>query len=131
MRDPVLTLAYRAWWVLASLVLLALVAYGSLSPPGPTHLPGGVDKVEHFAAYLFLAVWFTGLYPREHYWPVALFLVGLGLAMELLQFAMHLGRDAAPLDMAANVTGVATGMLLATVATGGWAQRVEAWLGRR
>lgn len=126
-----LTLAYRRWWVLASVALVAFVVYGSLSAPGPTALPGGVDKVEHFAAYLFLAVWFTGLYPREHYWTLALALAGLGLAMELLQYAMHLGRDAAPLDMAANVAGVAAGMALASVVTGGWAQRAEAWLARR
>lgn len=126
-----LSLAYKRYWLTASLALVALVVYGSLSAPVATPLPGGFDKVEHFASYLFLAVWFTGLYPRERYWPVALALVGLGLAMELLQYAMQLGRDAAPLDMAANVAGVAAGMLLAAVATGGWARRVEAWLGRR
>lgn len=123
-----LPLAHKPWWVLASLALVVLVILGSLGPPLPSSLPDGTDKVEHFGAYLFLAVWFTGLYPRERYWPVALLLIGLGLLMEALQYAMHLGRDAAPLDMAANLAGVAAGMLLGSTLTGGWARKVEAWL---
>ena len=47
-----------------------------------------------------------------------------------LQFAMHRGRMGDPWDMAANLLGIAAGVTLAVTRTGGWAPRVEAWLGR-
>jgi hypothetical protein len=33
-----------------------------------------------------------------------------------------------PLDMAANTAGVAAGVSLALLLTGGWAQKIESWL---
>ena len=44
---------------------------------------------------------------------------------------MQAGRFGDPYDLAANTVGVAIGVLLGLVATGGWAQRVEAWLTAR
>ena len=35
-----------------------------------------------------------------------------------------------PYDMAANTGGVVAGLVLACLATGGWAERLEAWLAR-
>ena len=55
-------------------------------------------------------------------------LLGLGLSMEVGQYLMRAGRMADTYDMAANAAGVLTGLLLASVLTGGWAQRVESWL---
>lgn len=111
-----------------SALLVAGVVYGSLQPDPPLIMPGNFDKVEHFAAYFVLAAWFAGLYPKSRYWRVAVGLLVLGIGLEWLQGAMELGRAPDVLDMAANAAGVAAGLVLAFVATGTWAQRVESWL---
>jgi VanZ family protein len=125
-----LALRYRPFWITASCVLVAIVVWGSLQTSINPNVGQGFDKVEHFAAYLFLAVWFTGLYRRPRYAAVATGLLALGFAMEVGQFAMHAGRTGDPYDMAANGAGIVAGVLLAWFATGGWAERVEAWLAR-
>lgn len=123
-----LPLRYRAFWIAASLALVVIVIWGSLQTAfsGPT--VHGFDKVEHFSTYTFLAAWFTGLYTRAYWWRIVAGLLGLGLAMEIGQFLMQAGRMGDPLDMAANTAGVAAGVSLALLLTGGWAQKIEAWL---
>jgi len=124
-------LVYTPAWLAASALLVVAVIYGSLGTGSSLPSPGEFDKLAHFGAYLFLAVWFTGLVARAHYWKVVLALVGLGLAMEILQQLMHRGRDGDPFDMAANALGVAAGLSLALWQTGGWAPWIEAWLARQ
>jgi len=123
-----LPLRHRHLWVAMSAVLLAVVIYGSLMQGLAVPLPGNFDKVEHLTVYLALAVWFSGLYPRAGYWKVAVGLLSLGLAMEILQGLMRVGRAAEVLDMVANTVGVGIGLALSLGLTGGWARRVEAWL---
>jgi VanZ family protein len=123
-----LALRYRRLWVTASILLVAIVVWGSLQTlftATPVH---GFDKVEHFGTYLFLAVWFTGLFGRPRYWAVAGGLLALGLAMETAQWLMQAGRVGDPYDVAANTAGIGAGLLLALLATGGWAQKVESLL---
>jgi VanZ family protein len=91
-------------------------------------VPQGFDKVEHFGSYLLLAVWFTGLIARKRWWLVAATLLLLGAVMEAGQYLMQAGRTADAHDMAANTAGIAAGLLLAALLTGGWAQRIESWL---
>jgi VanZ family protein len=129
-RPDMLTLRHRRFWIVASVLLVAAVVVGSLQTAFATGVMRGFDKVEHFGTYMFLAVWFTGLYRRRRYWLVAAGLLALGLSMEIAQFVMQAGRMGDPYDMAANTGGVAAGLLLACVATGGWAERLEAWLAR-
>ena len=100
-----------------------------LQPDFGPHAPAGFDKVEHLAAYVLLALWFTGLVARGRYWAVAAGLLALGLLIEVLQWRMNLGRSAEALDMLANTLGVAVGITIALLATGGWAPRLESWLG--
>lgn len=123
-----LTLRYRNLWLAASVVLVAIVVWGSLQTSVHLDGPHGFDKVEHFSTYAVLAIWFTGLIRRERYWLVATSLLALGLAMEFGQYLMHAGRDGDPFDMAANTAGVAAGLMLAWLLTGGWATKVEGWL---
>lgn len=125
-----LPLMYTPAWLAASAMLVAAVIYGSLGTGSSLPSPGEFDKLAHFGAYLFLAIWFTGLVSRAQYWKVVLALVGFGLAMEILQQTMQRGRYGDPFDMAANALGVAAGVSLALWQTGGWARRVEAWLTR-
>jgi hypothetical protein len=123
-----LNLHYRPFWIAASAILVLGVVWGSLQASLGGELPQGFDKVEHFSTYLFLAVWFTGLFARPRWWTVAVVLLALGAAMEAGQYLMQAGRTADVYDMAANTAGVAVGLLLAALLTGGWAQRVESWL---
>jgi glycopeptide antibiotics resistance protein len=55
--------------------------------------------------------------------------LALGLLIEVLQWRMNLGRSAETLDMLANALGVGVGITLALLITGGWAPRLESWLG--
>jgi VanZ family protein len=130
MRARMLSLRHRWFWIAASAVLVVTVVVGSLQNVFAPALVQGFDKLEHFGTYMFLAVWFTGLYRRPRYWMIAAGLVALGLSMELAQFLMQAGRMGDPYDMAANTGGVAAGLVLACLATGGWAERLEAWLAR-
>lgn len=126
-----LPLRYRALWILASLALVAIVVWDSLQTVFSGPALQGSDKVQHFSTYLFLTGWFTGLYARPRWWRIVLSLLGLGLAMEIGQYLMHAGRMGDPYDMMANMAGVAAGVVLALLLTGGWAQKIESWLPKR
>ncbi len=126
-----LPLRYGRAWVAIGVALLALVVYGSLSANPQDLLPvSPFDKLNHVAAYTLLAFWATGLVQRAHYGKVALVLAALGLALEGLQYAMAQGRMAEPLDMVANLAGIAAGLLAGTPFASGWTAGVEAWLAR-
>jgi VanZ family protein len=125
---PMLDLRYRPFWIAASAVLVLGVVWGSLQTALGGEVPQGFDKVEHFSTYMFLAVWFTGLFARRRWWTVVVALLALGASMEAGQYIMRAGRTADFHDMAANTVGVAVGLLLAVLLTGGWAQRIESWL---
>jgi VanZ family protein len=124
-----LPLRHRRLWVVLSAALVVTIVYASLAPHLPLPpVPAGFDKIEHFAAYCALAVWFTGLYPRTRYGRVVVGLLTLGAAVEVAQGVMQMGRSAELLDMLANAAGVGVGLLLALALTGTWARRVESWL---
>ncbi|HEX7115099.1 MAG TPA: VanZ family protein [Steroidobacter sp.] len=126
-----LALRYPRLWLCTGWVLVAGAVLTSIMPAN--HLPtlGGVsDKVEHMAAYGVLALWFAGIYPRSRYPVIAGGLLAMGVAIEWLQGAMHVGREADFLDVIANCVGIACGLTLALLWLGGWAQRVEAWIKR-
>lgn len=125
-----LALRHRGAWIALSVVLLLVVVWGSLQTDVKIPGPRGFDKVEHYSTYAFLAVWFTGLVHRSRYWWVGIALVAFGALMEVGQLVMRAGRVAEPYDLAANTAGVATGLLVAFLLTGGWAQKIEAWLRR-
>jgi len=125
-----LPLRHRGLWLAASAVLILTVVWGSLETGVDLPVPDGFDKFEHLGTYLVLALWFTGLYPRNRYGAVAAALLALGLAMEIGQYLMAAGRMADPYDMAANTLGVGLGLAVALRASGGWTPKVEAWLSR-
>jgi VanZ family protein len=124
-----LQLRRRRLWIALSTILLAAVFFVCLQPDVGPPAPSGFDKVEHLAAYVLLALWFTGLVARRRYWVVASGLLALGLLIEVLQWVMNVGRSAEALDMLANTLGIGVGISIAMLATGGWAPRLESWLG--
>ncbi|HWS75452.1 MAG TPA: VanZ family protein [Quisquiliibacterium sp.] len=123
-----LPLVHAPAWIVASVLLVLAVLYVSLAPLSvPVELPTHFDKLEHAAAYVFLAVWFTGLVARPRYGRVAVALVAFGLTIEFLQAAMPFGRQGDPWDVLSNIIGIGIGVVMARRVTGGWAQKVEAW----
>jgi VanZ family protein len=123
-----LPLAHRRVWLALSVLLLAGVILGSLVPTGRVPHPGVSDKLVHAGAYFFLAIWFGGLTYRSAHGVVLLGLLALGAALEVLQGAMHLGRTADLMDLAANAAGIVAGLTVLRLSGTSWADRVEAWM---
>lgn len=107
-------------WSLVILAVLGSLLPAKNLPPVPTS-----DKLQHFVGYAVLALWFAGIYPRSRYPLIAggLFLLGIGI--EFAQSVMGLGRQADPLDVLANATGIAFGLAAALLGLGSWAAHVE------
>jgi VanZ family protein len=123
-----LALRHPRLWLVSGWILVALAVIASIVPP--TELPklGGIsDKLEHAVVYSVLALWFAGIYPKSRYPLIGVGLLVMGIVIEGLQGAMNLGRQADMRDVYANSLGIVSGLLLALIWLGGWAQRVEAW----
>ncbi len=89
---------------------------------------GVSDKVQHAGAYFLLMVWFSGLYGRKVHPIIAVVLLLLGVALDLLQ-ATTRTRTFELNDIAADAAGILIGLALSLSLLGGWCQRVEQrWL---
>ena len=101
-------------WLAIGLALVLLVIVASLipNPPSPVEFKGS-DKLEHFAAYAFMMLWFAQIYTRNRVrWAIALALVMLGISLECLQRLTGY-RTFEYADMGANTAGVLCALLLA------------------
>ena len=123
-----LPLRHRRLWIVLSGILLAGVVFASLQPNFGPRVPANFDKLEHLAAYVVLALWFTGLVVRDRYWTVVVGLLAFGASIEVLQGLMNIGRSAEWLDMFANALGIGLGLVIALRVTGDWSRRFESWL---
>src|SRR5205085_1959428 len=104
--------ARLALYTLAVAILLWLC----LAPSNELPQPGIGDKWQHSVAWMVLTV--TGLAlsswrPRA----IAAFALALGVAVEILQATMGLGRDGDWRDLVADAAGIAVGQAL------GWVER--------
>ena len=94
------------------LVLLVIIASLMPNPPDPAEFKGS-DKLEHFAAYAFMMLWFAQIYTRNRArWVIALAFVMLGITLECLQGLTDY-RTFEYADMGANAAGVLCALLLA------------------
>jgi VanZ family protein len=123
-------LAYRRLWLALGVALVIAVIVSSLVPGGPPGRFPGADKLAHASAYLVLMVWFAGLQPRRTWRWCALALLGMGLALEIAQGAMHMHRTADARDMLANAAGIGLGAMAAASGLASWPYRLETWLAR-
>ncbi|MEJ2602203.1 MAG: VanZ family protein [Gammaproteobacteria bacterium] len=125
MTDRV-SLRYERWWRSAGWLMLAVVAVSALMPwPEVPDAPGNLDKYLHVATFLFLTVWFCGVYER---WPrVVLGLLLFGAAIELAQSATGY-RYPETADMVANAAGIALGLALCAAGGAGWCRGVESFI---
>jgi VanZ family protein len=128
-----LALRHPRLWLVSGWILVVLAVIASIVPL--TELPkvvGGIsDKLEHVVGYAVLALWFAGIYPKSRYPLIGVGLLVMGIVIEGLQGAMNVGRQADLNDVYANTVGIVSGLLLALIWLGGWAQRVETWTKKR
>ncbi len=118
-------LRYPTAWALLGWLLIAGVATGSLLPgPIVAEVLNYNDKVMHASSYFVLMVWFGGLYPRSKHLRIAVALLGLGVALDLLK-GLTATRSLDIFDIAANTFGLLLGLALSTSLLQGWCQRLE------
>jgi len=97
------------WCIVAAVLFLALMPSGEFTPGLPN------DKINHFLAFFVLACGARLLWARPGGVVLFVLLSCFGGAIELLQLAMGLGRQAEWGDLAADVLGVVAGLLFARV----------------
>jgi VanZ family protein len=122
-----LALRHPRLWLVCGWLLIVGAFIANLVPQHELPKLGGIsDKLEHIVGYGVLALWFAGIYPRTRYPAIGVALLAMGILIEGLQGAMHLGRQADLRDVYANSIGILCGLALALIWLGGWAMRVEA-----
>jgi VanZ family protein len=122
-----LSLRHPRLWLVSGWILVVGAIIASLMPSDRLPTLGGIsDKTEHIVGYAVLSLWFAGMYPRSRYPAIGVGFLVMGIVIEGLQGAMHLGRQADLIDVYANTIGIVSGLVLALIWLGGWAQRVEA-----
>ena len=117
----------RVWWGLG-IVLVLFVIVVCIVPN--SEIPGAFelnDKLSHLVSHGALAIYFAGLVPRQRWWKIFVFLLLLGAAIEVAQYAMQLGREGDPRDVIANCMGAAIGLLLARLGLARWPELAN-WL---
>lgn len=126
-----LPLQYAGLWRVLSLIILLAVLAGTLSPAvwfdsrtEALNWLENADKWLHGLTFLFLSIWFAGLWERRVYWRIAVGLMLFGFIVEGAQRLVGY-RTADWLDIAANTAGIIVGLAVATAGLGGWGLWVE------
>jgi len=123
-------LQYFPLWTFVGAAALAVLLYLCLEPAGQ----GGVflipDKLSHALGFFSLTVWFAALVERRLYLTVGLVMLTVGIAIEIAQDAMALGRAAEFADVVADLIGIVLGLLLSLASRESWLARIEKWLPR-
>ncbi len=100
----------RTYWIIITLLLLAVITLLSLTPlPSLPAVPGN-DKTQHFIAYAVLT--FPAVLKKPKYWLwIGLFFICWSGGVELIQ--PYINRYGEWLDMVANGAGIGSGILCA------------------
>lgn len=69
----------------------------------------GADKVVHFGIFGVLSFLYKATFSRQAFGRCFLILILYGIATELAQEYMHLGRSGDPLDLLADAIGIVLG----------------------
>jgi VanZ family protein len=94
-------------YALATAILLAMCVIPSEELPSS----GKGDRFEHTVAWFVLTLTGYVLAPNR-LWAIPAFAVVYGVAMEILQGVAPTGRHSDPLDLAADILGVALAMVV-------------------
>jgi len=124
-----LPLAWPALWVAGAVLLALAIVAGSLLPGPVVESVATWDKLQHTGAYLVLALWISGMVDRRRYLWAAAAAFLLGAAVEGAQALLTETRQGDVLDLLANAAGAGLALAAAYLGLGGWALRVERWLG--
>jgi len=116
MRRRILLAHRLLFWFLVAFTLANALR------PGPSAGPGLNDKLLHFLAFYVLSLSAACAAPRLHPVWIGAALLGLGIAIEILQMAPLIGRSASFLDLLADLAGIAAALVPAAVY--GWRARV-------
>jgi VanZ family protein len=103
-------------WAARILFVVAIVLITDLALQPGTALPArlfGQDKLEHFGAFLVLAVLARIAAPGLPRWVALFALIGYGAGIEWLQGIGEAGRTASLADLVADGLGVIAGLLIA------------------
>ena len=121
-----LPLRHRWLWLLPGWALVIGIVVASVYPAVllATLNLGWGDKAVHAVSYCLLMIWFSGLYARRHQGVVAIFVLGLGFLLEMIQWRLPY-RFFEPADLLANAAGVLVGLCLSVWLLAGWCQRLE------
>lgn len=122
-----LPLRFPWLWLTLGLLLVAGVVVGSLLPGNDLPLILQRDKLVHAGSYFLLMIWFAGIYEARLHLVIAVVLAALGFGLDAMQSGIAT-RSFDLRDVAANLTGVVTGLVLSRVLFAGWCQRVERML---
>ena len=110
-RFSLFTLHFSLFMILALYWLF--LTYMLLSPPKglPQELPlfEGADKVFHVVIFAVLSFLYKATFSRQAFGRCFLILILYGIATELAQEYMHLGRSGDPLDLLADAIGIVLG----------------------
>ncbi len=94
-------------YALAAVILLAMCLLPSKDLPQT----GAGDRFEHTAAWFVLTLTGYVLAPRR-VWAIPAFALAYGMAIELLQGTVGTGRHADPMDLVADVVGIALAVVV-------------------
>ncbi|MFO1435618.1 MAG: VanZ family protein [Gammaproteobacteria bacterium] len=118
---------FRALWLAAGYVLVAVIVYLSVAPSLDVNMQEGRDKIYHALAYGTLMLWFAQAYGYRRWWVIALASCALGVGLEYVQRWMGT-RTFDYIDMLADAMGVAAGLMLAAFGINEAVSRIGALL---
>jgi len=119
----------RRAWAIIGWALVLLTIFLSLRPLPAAFAADNLDKLVHVLIYATLTLWFIQLVPAERWIRIALWFVGMGVAIEIAQGQTGY-RYFSFADMVANATGIVTALLAARCGLSNlltWCERVLAW----
>ncbi|MGH8567273.1 MAG: VanZ family protein [Gammaproteobacteria bacterium] len=119
----------RAWAVIGWVLVLHTILL-SLRPLPAAFAVGNLDKLMHVLTYATLTLWFIQIAPAERWSRIALWFVGMGVAIEIAQGRTGY-RYFSFADMMANATGIVTALLAARCGLSNLLIRCERVLARR
>ena len=85
---------------------VAFTLYAALAPGDDTAGLIPWDKAKHFIVFYGLTFLATVALPKSRFWKIAVALLGLGIAIELLQALPIINRDCDIFDVFADICGI-------------------------
>lgn len=115
---------FRHLWIATIVVVVVVIAAGSLAPFPVRPSETVSDKFGHYSAYFVLALLASGIVAPAQLWRAMFRCFLLGLGLEAAQAVMTDHRMAEWGDLLANAAGILTAWLIAGSGRAGWGLRM-------